>query len=229
MELGLLLSLAGLALVDSTSIGTLVIPIWFLLTGRTLAAKKFFLYISTVAAFYFLVGVCILSGWGALLEGSKEFLSTKPVLYIQAAIGIGLLLFSFTLDAKRPEQRTGRIGRWHAQISGGSLTTKAIMVLALAATALELATMVPYLAAMGLLMTSDAGFLEQVLLLGGYVVIMVLPAVVLFGVRAVMYEKIRPLLEKMSTWILKSAHETLGWVLGIAGFLLARDALVHLL
>lgn len=228
MDFGLALSLVGLALVDSTSIGTLVIPIWFLLAGRTLVTRKFFLYVGTVAVFYFLVGVCILSGLGALLEGSKELLSTKPVLYIQVAVGAGLLIYSFMLDPKNPEH-TGRISRWHAQISGGSLTAKAIMTLALAATALELATMVPYLAAMGLLMTSGMHFFEQGLLLGGYVTVMILPAVVLFGVRAVMYEKIRPLLEKISTWMLKSAHETLGWVLGIAGFLIVRDALAQLL
>lgn len=32
MSTGLLLSLAGLALLDSTSIGTLFIPVWLLLT-----------------------------------------------------------------------------------------------------------------------------------------------------------------------------------------------------
>lgn len=229
MELILLFSLVGLALVDSTSIGTLVIPIWFLLAGRTLTTRKFFIYVGTVAAFYFLVGLFILSGLSAFLENSQGLLSTKPVLYIQAAIGIGLFIFSFKFGSKRKKEGTGRINRWHSQITSGSLSTRAVVMLALAATALELATMVPYLAAIGLLMTSDLAWAEQILLLGGYVIVMVLPALVLFGIHAIVYEKIRPFLEKVSAWTLKNTSESLGWIIGIAGFLVARDAIIRLL
>lgn len=63
MSLGLLLSLAGLALVDSTSIGTLFIPIWLLLAPGRVSVRRILVYLGTIAAFYFAVGLVLV--WAA--------------------------------------------------------------------------------------------------------------------------------------------------------------------
>ena len=66
--------LAVLALIDSTSIGTLVIPVWLLLRsgrrgredrvagGGTRIAGKVAVYLGAVGVFYFLIGLVLLSG-----------------------------------------------------------------------------------------------------------------------------------------------------------------------
>jgi hypothetical protein len=49
MSVGLLLPLAGLALVDSTSIGTLFIPVWLLLTPGPVNGRRILAYLGTIA------------------------------------------------------------------------------------------------------------------------------------------------------------------------------------
>jgi hypothetical protein len=46
-----------LALIDSLSIGTLLIPIFFLLTPGRAPAGKLLAYLATIAGFYFVVGL----------------------------------------------------------------------------------------------------------------------------------------------------------------------------
>ncbi|MEV6366040.1 GAP family protein [Micromonospora musae] len=68
----------------------------------------------------------------------------------------------------------------------------------------------------------------MVAVLAGYCLIMVVPAVLLLGVRVAFPARVEPLLNRLNTWITEKSGSMLGWVLGIAGFLLARDALARL-
>lgn len=54
--------LAGLALVDSTSIGTLIIPIFLMLSNRPALGRRALVYLTTVACFYFVIGVALVLG-----------------------------------------------------------------------------------------------------------------------------------------------------------------------
>ncbi|MEU5675395.1 hypothetical protein ABZ749_34945, partial [Micromonospora sp. NPDC047753] len=58
----LLLSLAGLALIDSTSIGTLFIPVWLLLAPGPVNVRRILGYLATIAVFYLAVGLLLV--WG---------------------------------------------------------------------------------------------------------------------------------------------------------------------
>ena len=53
--------LAGLALVDSTSFGTLVLPLMMLLAPQV-RTRNVVVYLCTIAVFYFGVGVALLAG-----------------------------------------------------------------------------------------------------------------------------------------------------------------------
>lgn len=95
-----LLQLGVLALVDSTSIGTLVIPVWLLMrrdAGRTLG--KVATYLAAVGVFYFLVGLLLLSGaagLGNMLGGGVGSLLELPaVQVVMVAAGAGMLIWSF--------------------------------------------------------------------------------------------------------------------------------------
>ena len=95
-----LAQLGVLALVDSTSIGTLVIPVWLLMrrdAGRTLG--KVATYLAAVGVFYFLVGLLLLSGaagLGNMLGGGVGTLLELPaVQVVMVAAGAGMLIWSF--------------------------------------------------------------------------------------------------------------------------------------
>ncbi|MEJ7839844.1 MAG: hypothetical protein WKF81_13610, partial [Thermomicrobiales bacterium] len=54
--------------------------------------------------------------------------------------------------------------------------------------------------------------------------VMILPAVILIAVASVLGDRLWPRLERLNAWVLKNAAESVGWLVGIAGFLIAADA-----
>lgn len=227
MSLALLLTLAGLALIDSTSIGTLFIPVWLLLAPGPVSARRILTYLGTIAGFYLVVGLALYFGGSGLAELLGGALDNRPVIWAQLVVGVGLLLLSFRYDGKRGTG-TGRVLRWRDRVTAGDSSGRWLVGLALFAAFAEVATMLPYLGALGLLSTSGLGMPTVVALLGGYCLVMVLPAVVLLGARVAWPRLVEPLLVRLNAWIVKSSGSMLGWVLGIAGFLIARDAAVRL-
>ncbi|MFC3503435.1 GAP family protein [Micromonospora krabiensis] len=227
MSLGLLLSLAGLALVDSTSIGTLFIPIWLLLAPGRVSVRRILVYLGTIAAFYFAVGLVLVWGGTRLAEALGGALDHRPVLWAQLVLGVGLFLLSFRYDGKR-RPRTGGVLRWRDRATAGDSSARWLVGLALLAALAEVATMLPYLAAVGLLATADVNGPTVVALLGGYCLVMVVPALLLLTARVAFPTRIAPVLAWLNRWITAKAGSALGWILGIAGFLLARDAALRL-
>jgi hypothetical protein len=226
----LVATLAVLALIDSTSIGTLFVPIWLLLHPRRVTVGHILAYLATIACFYFVVGGAIMLGAGSLAEPLVRVLDSVVALYIQLAIGIGLFVLSFRFDPRRRTQDSANRGeRWRARVAGRSSSVVSLMGLALVAGVLELATMLPYLGAIGLLTTSEVGWPLRGLLLGTYVVVMVVPALALLVIRILARDRVDPWLEGLSGWMTKHADEATPWILGIVGFLVARDAAARLL
>jgi hypothetical protein len=115
-----------------------------------------------------------------------------------------------------------------AESGGGGTRTRASVLplagLALAAATIEVATMLPYLAAIGMVTSAGLGAAETTLTMAGYCAVMVLPALVLLAARLVARNAVEPLLVRINDWMVKHAASTTGWVLGIVGFLVARDA-----
>ncbi|MER5332685.1 GAP family protein [Micromonospora sp. NPDC002717] len=227
MSVGLLLSLAGLALVDSTSIGTLFIPVWLLLAPGKVSVRRILTYLGTIATFYFAVGLLLVWGGSRLADALGGALDNRPVLWAQLALGIGLFALSFRYDGKRP-RRSGGVLRWRDRATAGDSSPRWLVGLALLAALAEVATMLPYLGAVGLLTTSGLGAGAVVGLLAAYCLVMVLPAVLLLASRVAWPRLVEPLLARLNAWIVRTSGSVLGWVLGIAGFLLARDAAARL-
>ncbi|KUL22331.1 GAP family protein [Actinoplanes awajinensis] len=220
MDIALLGSLAALALIDSTSFGTLLIPIWLLLDPGPVRAARLLIFLSTVAAFYFALGVAVALGADAFLPQLDRLLDSTPVLWGQLVAGVALFFWSFRLDRKhRPAGGGGRLLRWRERVlseRGG------VVGLALAAAAAEVTTMLPYLAAIGLLTTAELPGGQIVAVMAGYCVLMTAPALVLLAARLAFGELLAGPLKRISDAMANS--NTLSWIVGIVGFLLAYDA-----
>ncbi|MFJ4231236.1 GAP family protein [Cellulosimicrobium cellulans] len=266
--------LVVLALIDSTSFGTLLIPVWLLLAPGRLRAGRVLVYLGTVAAFYLAVGIVVLLGAGAFLDRFGDALDTRAAAIVQLLLGIGLFALSFRFDSKRAARRDaraaaaapvtvvarpsvpgegagdapdattgttsaarpGRLSRWRERALGieadaagaGTVRTRPsvlpLMGLALGAVAIEVGTMLPYLAAIGLLTTSGVGWPATGGILAAYCVVMVAPALLLLLGRLVAARAVDPLLRRLDAWLTKNATDMTGWVLGILGVLLALNA-----
>lgn len=225
-----LLGLAALALVDSTSFGTLLIPVWFLLAPGRPRLGRLAVFLATVAGLYLLVGVALVSGAGVLLERSAELGDSEPVAVAQAVLGAALLAGSFLVPGGKDAdgRRTpGRVLRWRDRAMGvdGAQGLGPLVALAVGAVVLEIATMLPYLAATGIIASADLAPLGRLGVLAAYCAVMVLPALVLAGLRLALRGRVDPLLHRIGDWLQRTGAETLGWVLGIAGVLVLLDAL----
>lgn len=227
-------SLAALALIDSTSFGTLLIPIWLLLAPGRVKAGRMLVYLGTIVVFYFAVGMAIVLGAGAFTDDLGAFLDTRPAMWVQLAIGVGLVIISFRFDSKKAKEGGGRTARWRERALGietaepGATRTRTsalpLVGLALGAATLEVATMLPYLAAIGIVTTAGIGTAATTATMAGYCLVMVLPALALLTARLVARNAVEPLLVKINDWMTRNAASTTGWIVGIVGFLIARDA-----
>lgn len=233
MDGTLLAALAGLALVDSTSIGTLLIPLWMLLEPR-LRVRQFSVYLGTVAVFYFGVGVVLTAGAGTLREAFAGVGASRAYGWAELVVGVALFALSFWFDPKLVRRRRARTGRpdaatrWRARLSTAEASPATMVGLGLGAAGLEVMSMLPYLAAIGLITASGVGAVVWLPVMAGYAVVMVLPALVLLGVRVALGARVETPLQVIGAWLSRHADGVLSWVFGIIGFLLARDAVVRL-
>lgn len=119
MSTALLGGLAALALLDSTSIGTLVVPLWLLLAPGRVAVGRLLSYLAVIAGFYWLVGIALL----LVAHGGTSWLADAadswPLRLLQLAVGVALFALSFRFDPKR--RRRGapdRVARWRNRAIG---------------------------------------------------------------------------------------------------------------
>src|SRR5690606_18219621 len=155
LDVALLGPLAVLALIDSTSFGTLLIPIWLMLHPGPLRPGRLLVFLGTVAAFYFAVGVGVAAGAEALLPNLAAIVDSRPFLWVQLTVGVALFFLSFRMGRKKgQDDGGGRLARWRERaMSTGSVV--GLIGLALTAVVVEVGTMLPYLAAIGLVTTAQ--------------------------------------------------------------------------
>ncbi|MBD8043189.1 GAP family protein [Arthrobacter sp. Sa2BUA2] len=275
MTLELLAQLAILALIDSTSIGTLVIPVWLLLRpGARRTGGKVAVYLGAVGVFYFLVGLVLLSGAtgiaGVLGGGSiGSVLELPAVQAVMVAAGAGMLIWSFkdSIGLAKPsrtkvpaagsatvaatgtpptasptavsgspavasgskaaaaERSEATERRWQHRIGRALDTRGGLLGLAVLAGLLELPTMLPYLAAVGLLTGSGTEWQASAGLLGLYCLVMLLPAGLLLTGRLLLGRLLDSPLERLGAWLSRVSGEAVLWVVGIVGFLILRAGL----
>lgn len=273
------LQLVILALIDSTSLGTLVIPLWLLLRRGTAGlARKVGLYLAVLGGFYFALGVALLTGGHVVVERYGEsvrgLLQSGGFRWAALAVGIALIAYGFSgpwskadrakaaekksaaLRAKEasrvgsvsgpgvvgvaagaaagaqagdaPDDAAARLaavqGGWGSRIDAALRTPAALVGLALVAGLLEVPTMLPYLAASGILVASGMPLATQVLTLAGYCVVMMLPALVLFGTRMLLGSRADSWFGRIGTKLGEYVSESAKWVAAIVGILAVRWA-----
>lgn len=89
--------------------------------------------------------------------------------------------------------------------------------------------MLPYLAAIALLVEADLSASLSFALLAGYCVVIVAPALALLVVRLALHDRVSPWLERLAKWMSSHAENAVGWVLGIVGFFMAAQGIVEIL
>ncbi|MDQ1128341.1 GAP family protein [Microbacterium sp. SORGH_AS_0888] len=231
-------TLAVLALTDSMSIGTMVIPLWFLTTPGRPRVARIALYLATVMAAYVAVGAALVLGGRVIFERGTALLSSPPVLVAQLLLGAALVIVSCALDTKaararaaaRP-RRAGRLVRWRDRAMGRGddgtphrAALAAIVLLALLAVGVEIASMLPYLVATGIIAAHVTTPAAAIGTLVAYCAVMIAPAVALTIARLAAGDAIEAPLRRGEAWLTRHSRSTTLWIVGIAGVLLGAGA-----
>lgn len=236
-------ALVVLALVDSLSIGTLAVPVWLMLAPGRPRAQRILFYLFVLAVFYLVVGLVLLGGADALVSGVDLDWESPAASRVLFFCGAALLAASFVVDP--PGGSTGRRGgtrlaRWRAAATGTdepepgggdrhvgvaartrrSAPTRSLVGLAMGVGLIEVGTMLPYLAAIGLLTSTERPLVVKAVMLAGYCLVMVLPALLLLAGRTVAARVLDPLLQRIDRWFSEHGGEAMGWILGIIGVVL---------
>lgn len=225
MDLALIGSLIALALVDSTSIGTLIVPVWMLLAPGRPPVARVLRYLMVLAGFYAAVGAGLLALALVGFELGSEVLRSPAALWVQLFVGAGLLVLSFRFDSSKQRERgrPSRVTAWRGKLLEGD-DSGSVVTVAVGAGVAEMVTMVPYLAAIALLVRADLPVPVSGGLLVGYCLIMVLPALLLLGARLVVGNGMDSVLRRVDSVIGRWADSAVGWALGIAGFFIGAGA-----
>ncbi|SDM61696.1 GAP family protein [Actinomyces ruminicola] len=216
--MGDLLALVGLALLDSTSLGTLVIPLGLVVRRRRVDPGPMSVYFLTVCTVYAALGLALMAGIDVAAGVILPLTRTDAVRWLGLVLGAGLALFGILApnpkkpSASDPERSTAR----PAPIGLGST-----IALGLGAALTEAATMVPYIAATGIIAGMDLGWGGRLVVLVGYCLVMIMPAGVLIGVAALYGERLFGRLERMVPRLEYEAKVTLLWIAAIIGLRMA--------
>ncbi|MDT9592896.1 GAP family protein [Nocardioides zeae] len=231
MEVVTLLALAGLALVDSTSIGTLVLPLVLLVAPRV-DARRFVVYLATVGGFYALVGVGLVLGASALTEIARSAGDLTPLRWAQLVVGAALLAAGVVgdkvLERVRARRGTpapsGRTQAWAERIVGEHASYRVVVAVGISAALVEVASMLPFLAAVGIITAADLPVAGAVGVVVAYALVMVLPAALLLVLRLALAGRVEVPLARFSAWLATKTQGAIWWVLAIVGFFVAGDA-----
>ncbi|WP_181449216.1 GAP family protein [Nonomuraea aridisoli] len=167
------------------------------------------MYLGSVAIAYFVTGVLLMLGLGAVLPLVDDTVRA----WGQGVLGAALVVGSYLIPGRNP-------GR-----TPGSLTMRSMVLLGLGTWLFEFATAVPYFAAIGIMTMAGLSAVQWSPLLGAYVTIMVIPGVVLLLAWAALDDRTRERFERWRTRLSSGSRTTLSWIVGIAGVLLLLDAL----
>ena len=224
------IGLVVLALVDSTSMGTLVIPLILLVVGEGGARRvsgRTLLYLAIIGVFYLLLGIALLAGLLPLMEHLGHLLASPQVMLVLAVAGAALVWWSFRIDPSAIRKRGGdpeaSARRWTARARAASGRPPALVALALGAGLIEAASMIPYLAALGIIADMGIGLPRGALVLVGYCAVMILPGIVLCGARMLLGARGDGLLERLHDRAVRHASGAFSWTVGIIGVILVLN------
>ncbi|MBV6716594.1 GAP family protein [Paenibacillus chitinolyticus] len=218
MSLELLVSVGGLALLDTLSPTTLGVTVYLLLTEKERLSSRLMIYLVTVAAFYFFVGVAFMLGMDMLLAAFSSIFQNRIVSWVTLIIGGILLIASFYY----PESKKSDLPR------SKSKSKTSMIALGFSTSLIEVGTALPYFAAIGLMTTSNLAVFQWLPILAGYNFIMVLPPLIVFSLHLLLGRVMQRPLEKLQIKISKHSGSAISWIMCIVGLILIFNSLDYL-
>ena len=214
-------ALLGLAIVDSINPSALLMTGYILMKApQERRTRMVFAYVAGILGIYFALGVFLVLGLDALLTIAGPLGESQLLLYLQALLGSGMLVWS--LMPARPRTASNRF-------RPKSFSYIAMLSLGAAITFAELITAFPYFAAAGLLQQATVTLELKLGLLAVYNLIFVAPPLIMLAIYKINESRVESWLVKRQERRNKEQTDSnLRWLVGIVGFMIGASAVAEL-
>lgn len=213
MSIEILLYIGVLALLDMFSPAIIGVTVFMLLAGKRRLPQLIIAYLATVIVFYFCTGVFLMLGLDIIFSPIADAFSSKTAKTWMTIIGGILFIGSWFVPKKKtvgsPKPR--------------AFTVQAMIGLGITTSLLEVATAIPYFAAIGLMISSNVSFFEWLPILFLYNVIMIAPALVLLILHTAFRRLMQKPLNKLQALFQKNTSSALSWIMFFVGIILLAN------
>lgn len=223
MDADLLVSILGIALVDSLNPSAIAMTLTLLgVMGR---ARGPLYYVAGIFLTYLSIGLAVMLGLGNKIHDALDSaLAPSPGRYVVEVVGaIALLVLAIT-HANSTRVRPNR------SFELSSVSTPKLLWLGATVTALESTTALPYVAALGLLIRAEPSWPASAGVLVGYNVIFILPPLLIVGLFVAFRNRVAPRLAQLRVRLERPPDRR--WVaalMGLGSLLLGTDGVAGLI
>lgn len=210
MNTELLLWIGALALLDMFSPSIIGVTVYILLVAKKHPFRLVLTYLMTVAVFYFSTGIFLMLGLDVIFDPIADMLSSYSARLTMTIVGGILFIGSWlvpkkkTMGAPKPK----------------SLHVSAMVALGFTTSILEVATALPYFAAIGILTSNHLPFYEWLPILAGYNLVMITPGIILLCFHLLFRRYMNQPLRKIQSLLDQSTSSTLSWIMFFVGLIL---------
>ena len=236
MDLTLLITLFGIAILDSINPSAIVITVAQLSNGKNPVAKCL-AYIFGIYITYFFLGTVLYSSYSAFgnsfkidFNGLINFINQPPIwaFYLQLVIGISLIIYSIHYFRPKIQEVTEVKDIKLSSIESKTSLT-ASFLLGITVTGVEAFTALPYFGAISTLYISNLGFFRSLILLIIYNIIFILPPLILVLMYKIFTSKFEELTIKIKSNLGKYTHKVLKYGFIILGIYLSIESTYNVL
>lgn len=211
----LVLSVLGIALVDSINPSALVTT-FYLLTQRAFTSKVL-VYVAAIFITYLTLGLLLMFGLDALLVAFEEQLTGPTARVVQSAAGALMLAYALFAPQRSQAKQEARTPR------GQNLL--AIFGLGVTVTLIESSTALPYLSATAIMTGADLLVSQWLPILVLYNLIFIAPPLLLLLAYRFSGPRLRTRLDAWREGLQRGGRATLRWLVGLIGFFFLTEGL----
>lgn len=208
-----LLYVGALAILDMFSPAVIGVTVYILLVAKKQQSRLIITYIATVAFFYFATGIFLMLGLDVIFDPVTDMLSGNVARKVMTIIGAVLLIGSWFVPKKQaigtPKPKSFRVS--------------AMVALGITTSLLEVATALPYFAAIGIMTNSKLAFYEWLPILAGYNFMMITPALILLCLHIVFRRFMLGPLRNLQAIFDKNTSSALSWMMFFVGLILLMN------
>lgn len=198
------------AILDMFSPAIIGVTVYVLMTAKAKQAKLLLSYLLTVVLFYFCIGLCLMIGLDSIIDPLANLFNHESTKTVLTVVG-GILFIGSWFVPKKKSVESPKIKKF---------TVAAMIVLGLTTSIFEVATAIPYFAAIGIMISNHFSTFEWLPILIGYNVMMVFPALALLFLFILSRRFAQKPLNYLQSKIQKSTSSALSWIMCIVGLIM---------